>query len=89
MLKSWRLVSKDIIVWKTFAYTLSLNGVLSKKVVLEGKLCDEWLFGPSFWEDLVMCSMVSPVPSLQGVQAYDDCHSAKHGFNCGSFCCLL
>lgn len=35
-------------------------------------MCDEWLFGPSSQEDLVMCRVVSPVPSLfRAVQAYE------------------
>ena len=35
-------------------------------------MCDEWLFGPSSQEDLVMCRVVSPVPSLfRAIQAYE------------------
>lgn len=35
-------------------------------------VCDEWLFGLSSQEYLVMCNMLSPVPSVfQDVQAYN------------------
>lgn len=51
--------------------TLSWNAVLIRESHTESKsMCDEWLFGPSSQESLIMCSMVSPVLSLfRAVQA--------------------
>ena len=51
--------------------TLSWNAVLIRENHTERKrMCDEWLFGPSSQEYLIMCSMVSPVFSLyRAVQA--------------------
>lgn len=50
--------------------TLSWNAVLIRESHTERKsMCDEWLFGPSSQESLIMCR-VSPVLSLfRAVQA--------------------
>lgn len=75
MLKSWRSSLQrrhcsEAIGLMALSCPLSWNAVLIRESHI-GKtgMCDEWPFGPSSQEGLVMCIMVSPVSSLQGVQS--------------------